>query len=88
MPVPTNIQQSRQAMRSWPNPFHSITSVMQLADAIALKATICMEVKPCPAIVLTKSPIKPHSAAAPIIYRYARVLKAAAPACVPKRREI
>ena len=64
-----NIQMSRKAMRSWPKPFHSITSVIQLAEAMALKATICMELKPWAAIALTKRPMSPHSAAAPMIYR-------------------
>ena len=43
------------------------SSMQIVAAASERRATICMELKPCAASVLTKSPIKPQQTAAEMI---------------------
>ena len=64
MPVPAKSQRSRSLMRRAALPDRSSGSVTQIAAASERRATICMELKPCAASVLTKSPIKPQQTAA------------------------
>ena len=67
MPVPTKSQRLRSLMRRDVRPERSSGSVTQIAAANERRATICMELKPCAASVLTKSPIKPQQTAAEMI---------------------